>query len=404
MSDSLSVTADPALAGIAPQERSTAVWPAVFALGMGVFALVSAEFLPASVLTSIAADLSISVGAAGQTVTVTSLVGVVAAIFTPIVTSRFDRRLVLWALISLLAVSSILTALANGYAMLLAARFLLGLSLGGFWSMAPALSLRLVPVKSVPRALAIISAGVSAAFIGGGPLGAYLDSLIGWRMVFALSAGLAGVALLVLMATMPPLPSQTAPKLGTLAVLLSRPSVRLMLISVLIIISGQFTGFTYIRPFLEQVPQLGVAAITSVLLGYGVGNVIGNFAGGAVAARGVKLAIVSFALVVAALALVMTLFGASPIVAGIAVAAWGFAFGFAPVGFQSWMVRIAADHAEAASGLLTAAFLVAIASGAVLGGLLVNLVGGLGPIGYMAAATFAGAVLVLVAGKEPPRP
>lgn len=404
MSDSLSVTADPALAGIAPQERSTAVWPAVFALGMGVFALVSAEFLPASVLTSIAADLSISVGAAGQTVTVTSLVGVVAAIFTPIVTSRFDRRLVLWALISLLAVSSILTALANGYAMLLAARFLLGLSLGGFWSMAPALSLRLVPVKSVPRALAIISAGVSAAFIGGGPLGAYLDSLIGWRMVFALSAGLAGVALLVLMATMPSLPSQTAPKLGTLAVLLSRPSVRLMLISVLIIISGQFTGFTYIRPFLEQVPQLGVAAITSVLLGYGVGNVIGNFAGGAVAARGVKLAIVSFALAVAALALVMTLFGASPIVAGIAVAAWGFAFGFAPVGFQSWMVRIAADHAEAASGLLTAAFLVAIASGAVLGGLLVNLVGGLGPIGYMAAATFAGAVLVLVAGKEPPRP
>ena len=404
MSDSLSVTADPALAGIAPQERSTAVWPAVFALGMGVFALVSAEFLPASVLTSIAADLSISVGAAGQTVTVTSLVGVVAAIFTPIVTSRFDRRLVLWALISLLAGSSILTALANGYAMLLAARFLLGLSLGGFWSMAPALSLRLVPVKSVPRALAIISAGVSAAFIGGGPLGAYLDSLIGWRMVFALSAGLAGVALLVLMATMPSLPSQTAPKLGTLAVLLSRPSVRLMLISVLIIISGQFTGFTYIRPFLEQVPQLGVAAITSVLLGYGVGNVIGNFAGGAVAARGVKLAIVSFALAVAALALVMTLFGASPIVAGIAVAAWGFAFGFAPVGFQSWMVRIAADHAEAASGLLTAAFLVAIASGAVLGGLLVNLVGGLGPIGYMAAATFAGAVLVLVAGKEPPRP
>ncbi|WP_332696616.1 MFS transporter [Bosea sp. (in: a-proteobacteria)] len=404
MSDSLSVTADPELVGIAPVERSTAAWPAVFALAMGVFALVSAEFLPASVLTSIAADLSISVGAAGQTVTMTSLVGVVAAIFTPIVTSRFDRRLVLWALISLLAVSSILTAVANGFAMLLAARFLLGLSLGGFWSMAPALSLRLVPVQAVPRALAIISAGVSAAFIGGGPLGAYLDALIGWRMVFALSAGLAGIALLVLMTTMPSLPSQTAPKLGTLAILLSRPSVRLMLISVLIIISGQFTGFTYIRPFLEQVPQLGVAAITSVLLGYGVGNVIGNFAGGAVAARGVKLAIVSFALAIAALALGMILFGASPIVSGIAVALWGFAFGFAPVGFQSWMVRTAADHAEAASGLLTAAFLVAIASGAVFGGLLVDHVGGWAPIAYMAAATFAGAVLVLVAGKEPPRP
>jgi predicted MFS family arabinose efflux permease len=399
MSDSLSATADAELVGIVPEERMAA-WPAVFALSMGVFALVSAEFLPASVLTSIAADLSISVGAAGQTVTVTSLVGVAAAIFTPIVTSRFDRRLVLWSLLALLALSSLVTALANGFVMLLAARFLLGLALGGFWSMAPALTLRLVPAQSVPRALALIS----AAFIGGGPLGAYLDSLIGWRMVFGLSAALAGVALLALLATMPSLPPQAAPRLGTLGILLSRPSIRLMLISVLVIISGQFTGFTYIRPFLEHAPQLGVAAITVVLLGYGLGNVVGNFAGGAVAGRGVKLAIVSFALAIGILGLVMLQFGASAIVAGVAVALWGFAFGFAPVGFQTWMVRVAADHAESASGLVTAAFLVAIASGAVLGGLLVNHVGGLGPIGYMAVATLAGALLVLVAGKEPPRP
>ncbi|MGE7472080.1 MFS transporter [Bosea sp. NPDC003192] len=403
MSDSLSATADAELIDIVPKER-TAAWPAVFALSMGVFALVSAEFLPASVLTSIAADLSISVGAAGQTVTVTSLVGVAAAIFTPILTSRFDRRLVLWSLLALLAVSSLVTALANGFGMLLAARFLLGLALGGFWSMAPALTLRLVPAQSVPRALALISAGVSAAFIGGGPLGAYLDSLIGWRMVFGLSAALAGVALLALLATMPSLPPQAAPRLGTLGILFARPSIRLMLISVLVIISGQFTGFTYIRPFLEHAPQLGVAAITVVLLGYGLGNVVGNFAGGAVAGRGVKLAIVSFALAIGILGLVMLQFGASAIVAGVAVALWGFAFGFAPVGFQTWMVRVAADHAESASGLVTAAFLVAIASGAVLGGLLVNHVGGLGPIGYMAVATLAGALLVLVVGKEPPRP
>jgi DHA1 family purine ribonucleoside efflux pump-like MFS transporter len=403
MSDSLSATADAELVCIVPEER-TAAWPAVFALAMGVFALVSAEFLPASVLTSIAADLSISVGAAGQTVTVTSLVGVAAAIFTPIVTSRFDRRLVLWSLLSLLALSSLVTALANGFVMLLAARFLLGLALGGFWSMAPALTLRLVPAQSVPRALALISAGVSAAFIGGGPLGAYLDSLIGWRMVFGLSAGLAGVALLALLATMPPLPPQAAPRLGTLGILFARPSIRLMLISVLVIISGQFTGFTYIRPFLEQAPQLSVGAITIVLLGYGLGNVVGNFAGGVVAGRGVKLAIVSFALVIGILGLVLLQFGASPVVAGIAVALWGFAFGFAPVGFQTWMVRVAADHAESVSGLVTAAFLVAIAGGAVLGGLLVNHVGGLGPIGYMAVATLAGSLLVLVAGKEPPRP
>lgn len=403
MSDSLSASAGMPLVDSALPAQESAAWPAVLALSLGVFALVSAEFLPASVLTSIAADLQISVGAAGQTVTVTSLIGVASAILTPILTSRLDRRVVLWGLVALLALSSVLTALATGYAMLLAARVVLGLALGGFWSMAPALTLRLVPAASVPRALATISAGVSAAFIGGGPLGAWLDAILGWRTVFGLSAGLAGVALAVLLATVPPLPSQATPKLATLGLLLRRPAVRLMLLSILVIVSGQFTGFTYIRPYLEQVPSFGVAAITAVLLGYGIGNLLGNFAGGAVAARGVKLAILSCATSIAILAVVMLTLGGSPLVAGIAVALWGFAFGFAPVGFQSWMVRIAADHAEPASGLVTAAFLVAIAAGAVLGGVLVDRVGGLGPIAYMAAAMTAGALLVLLAAREPRR-
>ncbi|MEN5081148.1 MFS transporter [Bosea sp. TWI1241] len=403
MSDSLSAPAGMPLVDSAIPAQESAAWPAVLALSLGVFALVSAEFLPASVLTSIAADLQISVGAAGQSVTVTSLIGVASAILTPILTSRLDRRVVLWGLVSLLALSSVLTALATGYTMLLAARVVLGLALGGFWSMAPALTLRLVPSASVPRALATISAGVSAAFIGGGPLGAWLDAILGWRTVFGLSAGLAGVALAVLLATVPPLPSQATPRLATLGLLLRRPAVRLMLLSILVIVSGQFTGFTYIRPYLEQAPGFGVAAITAVLLGYGIGNLFGNFAGGAVAARGVKLAILSCATSIAILAVVMLTLGGSPLVAGIAVALWGFAFGFAPVGFQSWMVRIAADHAEPASGLVTAAFLVAIAAGAVLGGVLVDRVGGLGPIAYMAAAMTAGALLVLLTAREPHR-
>lgn len=399
MSDA--IPAHSARAAFEDAPTGAAAWPAVLSLSLGVFALVSMEFLPASVLTSIAGDLRISLGAAGQTVTTTSLVGVASALLTPIVTRRFDRRFVLWGLMALLALSNIVTAFATGYVMLLAGRFLLGISLGGFWSMAPALTPRLVPADKVPRALALISAGVSASFIAAGPLGAFLDAAMGWRNVFLLGAVVALAALIMQIISMPRLPAQAVAAFDTLGILLGRGSVRFMLLAILLVISGQFTGFTYVRPFLEQVPQFSVAAITLVLFGYGLGNVIGNFVGGVVAGRGIKLALLSFALMAGFSAALLLGFGTVSAVAAAAVALWGFAFGFAPVGFQSWMMRIAGDHPESISGLVTAAFLVAIASGAVLGGLIVDHAGASAPIAYLGAAMLAGALLIGVIGKEP---
>ena len=47
-----------------------ASWWAVGSLGLGVFTLVTAEFLPASLLSRLAADLAVSEGVAGQTVVI----------------------------------------------------------------------------------------------------------------------------------------------------------------------------------------------------------------------------------------------------------------------------------------------------------------------------------------------
>jgi predicted MFS family arabinose efflux permease len=369
---------------------------------MGVFGLVTAEFLPASLLTPIAADLKISDGAAGQAVTATAVIGAVAGIATAIVTRKLDRRLVMWSLTILLILSSLMAAAANGLAMLLGARLLLGVGLGGFWSMAAATAMRLVPMDQMPRAMAIIFTGVSVATVSAAPVGAYLGDLIGWRAVFVLSAAVGGLTLLAQVLTLPRLPPLATPSLRTLGELLGRPAVRLVLFSVLVIISGHFAGFTYVRPFLEQVPLLEVEAISLVLLAYGVGGFFGNLAGGAVVARSVKAAVVVGALAIGVAALAMAFAGTSLAVSAAAVAAWGFFFGFLPVGIQTWTVRVAADQAEAAGGLLVAAFQVAIAGGAVLGGLLVDHLGALGAVGYLAAATLLGAALVLVAGREPP--
>jgi predicted MFS family arabinose efflux permease len=395
MTESASAALDADVSPIANGPTATA-WAAVVSLMLGAFSQVTAEFLPASLLTPIAADLGVSVGAAGQVVTATSLVGIVAGLATAIVTRAMDRRVVLWSLTVLLIVSNLLSATASNLTILLFARALLGISLSGFWAMATATAMRLVPADALPRAIALIFSGVSLATVSAAPIGAYLGDLWGWRNVFLLAAVVGAVVLAFQVLTLPRLPPLTSPDVRTLVALMRRPSVRLVMIAIAVCISGHFAGFTYVRHFLEQVPKLPVTVISLVLLAYGVGGFFGNFAGGALVARSAKGAIVAGSAAIAVLALVLLVFGGSGLVSGIAVGLWGFAFGVLPVGFQTWMVRVASDEAESAGGLLVSAFQVAITVGAVVGGILVDGFGPFGSVGYLAAATTAGALLVLL--------
>lgn len=406
MSDCTCATAQPLdTAAPAPEPDVPAAdnpaWAAVLSLALGVFGLVTAEFLPASLLTPIAIDLGITNGAAGQMVTATAIVGIVAGIAMPIMTRRLDRRVVMWSLTSLLVVSSLLAAAANGLAMLLAARLLLGIGIGGFWSMMAAMAMRLVPERLMPRALSIIFTGVSVATVSAAPIGAYLGGLLGWRTVFVLSAAIGIVTLLVQMLTIPRLPAQSVPGIRTLFDLIGRSSIRLVLITILLSISGHFAGFTYVRPFLEQVPALSLETISAVLLAYGVGGFFGNFVGAALTERsGPQAAVIFGSLLIAVTAFALTTFGTSLSFAAAGVAFWGFAFGAIPVGVQTWIVRAAPDQAEAASGLIVAAFQVAIAGGAVLGGVLVDNLGVVGPIGYCGIAALLGGLLVSALGRR----
>lgn len=382
------------------EERQHAAWAAVGSLALGVFGLVTAEFLPASLLTPIARDLAISEGTAGQTVTATAAIGAFAGLLVPLLTGRFDRRLVMWSLTATLIVSSLLSAFATGLVTLLGSRLLLGIGIGGFWSMAAATTMRLVPASVLPRAMSIIFAGVSIATVSAAPVGAYLGELIGWRAVFGLAALVGIVTLVAQMVLLPALPAKSAPGLGTLADLLRRPSIRLVIAAVLLVISGHFAGFTYIRVFLEQVPKLSVELVSLGLLAFGVGGFFGNFAGASLVTRGTRAPVIFGALLIAAAALVLIAFGASMPVAIATAGIWGFAFGAIPVGTQAWIVEAAPDETEAASGMIVAAFQVAIGSGAIFGGLALDHLGQLGAVSYAAVATLLGALLVLTARRK----
>ncbi|RZJ83038.1 MAG: MFS transporter, partial [Massilia sp.] len=145
-----------------PQADDTpARWGAVISLTLGVFGLVTAEFLPVSLLTPLSADLGVGTGVAGQSITTTAVIAAIAGPGVIIGTRNIDRRWTVLALTTLLIISSLLAAVANHIVMLLAARVLLGIGLGGFWAMSAALAMRLVPPARMPRAMAIIMAGVS---------------------------------------------------------------------------------------------------------------------------------------------------------------------------------------------------------------------------------------------------
>src|SRR5690606_27549282 len=197
-------------------------WGAVISMALGVFGLVGAEFLPASLLTPMAAELGVTEGMAGQAVTITAAVALLTSLFVATAVRGFDRRRVLLGFSVLLILSNLLVAAAPNLPLLLAGRILLGVALGGFWTLSAATMMRLVPERYVARALSIMFSGVSAATIFAAPVGSYVGDLAGWRAVFVGAAGLGLLALVIQFAALPSLPPRGTTRFGTMLEVLSR--------------------------------------------------------------------------------------------------------------------------------------------------------------------------------------
>jgi predicted MFS family arabinose efflux permease len=375
-------------------EPIEARWVGIVSLALGVFALVTSEFLPASLLTPMAADLGVSIGAAGQSVTATSIVAGFAGIGVVIGTSRLDRRNVLLTLTALLIVSSVTASLSSGLTMLLASRVLLGIGLGGFWAMSVALAMRLVPGHLMPRAMSIVMGGVSLATVCAAPIGAWVGATLGWRYAFAIPAVL-GVITFILQATaIPALPPTSTASFAKLGAVLRRPAMQLCLGTILLVVTGHFAGFTYIRPFLENVPHFGVEGISGILLAFGIGGFIGNFVGGYLAGISPRLGLAVAASGIAAAMFITAIAGASPIIAAAAIVLWGLSFGAFPVNVQAFLTQAAGDEAESGGALMLTAFQIAISAGAIIGGLVVDSIGPLGVFAFAGVMTVAGTILI----------
>jgi predicted MFS family arabinose efflux permease len=372
-------------------------WAAVGALALGVFSLVTAEFLPASLLTPIAADFRISEGAAGQTVSATAIFALLSSLFVTAVIRNLDRRTLMLGFTILLLISNLIAAFAFNFPMLLIGRVLLGAALGGFWTMSAALTMRLVPEESVPRALSIIFSSVSAATIFAAPLGIYMGHLYGWRAVFLMAAGLSVVTLIAQAATLPRMPSLGSARLGTLVEVLRRHGVAVGMLCAMLVFTGHFAFFTYLRPFLEFTTGAGVAMISGVLLGFGVANLIGTMLSGFMLERSLRVTLASMPLVMTVICACLATFNSSLGLDLALITLWGMAFGAVPVAWSTWLTRTVPDEAESAGGLLVAAVQVAITVGAAGGGVIYDFKGATAVFGASSVVLVIAALMALFA-------
>lgn len=343
-------------------------WMAVFSLAMGVFGLLTTEYLPASLLTPMALDLGVSEALAGQAVTVTAVVALFAGLLVPGLTRSLDRRLVLLGFSALMIASNLLVALSSSLAVLLIMRILLGIALGGFWSMAAAVAMRLVPAALLPRALSIIFSGIAVGTVVAVPLGSYLGGQFGWRSAFFAAAGVGVVTLVFQIFTLPSLAPHRPSRLRTVLEVLLRPGIAIGMFGCVLVHTGHFALFTYIRPFLESTTGVGPQTLALMLLGFGVANFAGTLFAGWLLQRDPRATLVLMPVLVGVAALALVGLPASVTGQALLLALWGMAFGGVPVAWSNWVARSIPDQAESAGGMVVASVQSAIAAGAAAGG------------------------------------
>lgn len=377
-------------------EHARPNWSAVFAVAFCVACLITVEFLPVSLLTPMAQDLGISEGLAGQSVTTTAFVAMFASLFITSMIRSTDRRYVVILFSVLLTVSCLLVSFANSFALLLVGRACLGLALGGFWAMSASLTMRLVPMRVVPKALSVIFGAVSIALVIAAPLGSFLGGVIGWRNVFNAAAVMGVLCTLWVLKVLPSLPGEAPHQQQNMFGLLKRPGVMAGMCAIFMAFAGQFAFFTYIRPVYMTLAGFDVDGLTLVLLSFGIASFIGTSLSSVILRRSVKAALTAAPLVLATSATVLVLWGESQVVASAVAIIWGFAFALIPVGWSTWITRSLSDQAEKAGSIQVAVIQLANTCGAAIGGVALDHLGLLSPLVISGALMLLTGLLVAV--------
>ena len=364
-------------------------WSAVAAMSLCVALLIAAEFMPVSLLTPIATDLGASNGMAGLAIAISGLFAVPTSLLIAPLSHRLDRRHVLMGLAVVMLTSLIVIALSPNFTVLMVARALLGIVIGGFWALATATIMRLVSSQSVPKALGILYTGNAVATAFAAPIGSYLGGLIGWRGVFWLLVPLVVINLLWMVLCLPSMHSQARPQSAFR--LMRRPNVVIAIIGVTLTFAGAFSAFTYFRPFLETRTLVDLPQLSALLLALGLAGFVGTTAVSMLLRRHLYRMLRWLPLVLGVITLALLAVEHHFWSVALMLILWGALNSAIPVAWSAWITQGISDSPESGGGLMVAAIQLAITLGAAVGGWLLD--------SLSISATFMGSALLLTAAS-----
>jgi MFS transporter, DHA1 family, inner membrane transport protein len=362
----------------------------ILALALGGFGIGTNEFVAMGLLPEIAGGLHISEPTAGHVISAYALGVVIGAPVLAALTAKFNRKVVLMSLMALFAIGNVTTVLAPNYPVLIGARFLAGLPHGAFFGVAALVAAQLLGPAQRAKAVAQVMTGLTVATVVGVPLASWLGQLFGWRSAFALVVAIGVVTLAAIWLWLPDLTATHTTSTRTELGALRRPQVWLALVIGMVGFGGMFAVYTYVATTLTDVSGVSRSWVPLGLMVFGIGMVVGNFAGGRMADRSV---IRGLYVSMAALAVVLAVFVAAahnPYTAMLLLFGIGASGAAIAPALQTRLMDVAAEAQTLAAALNHSALNIANASGAWIGGLVIA-----AGYGYTAPAA-AGAALAVI--------
>ena len=343
-------------------------WLPVIGLAFSTFIFNTSEFIPIGLLSDIAADFSITESNAGMLITVYAWVVALASLPLMLTFAKTENKRLMLGITALFIVSQVLSGISKDFYMLMISRIGVACAHAIFWSIVTPYAVRIAPEGKKSAALSIIVCGSSIAMIVGMPIGRTIGLLMGWRATFLVIGAAAAVIFLFLAFLLPKAPSDSSISLRKLPALIKSPALLSIYLITVIAITGHFTAYSYIEPFLAQTAGLSETWITLILTIFGFVGLAGSFLFAKCYDAHRKLFIV-FAvcgLCVSMLMLQVMSFSLASVI--LLCVFWGTAINFYNLAFQSEIIRNAPQGSAVAMSIYSGIYNMGIGSGALVGG------------------------------------